>query len=155
MKTPLLLALLVLLTATAIAQQPNSSPTIAETVWTWSKQCDGIHRLGVTVRLERKKLYRGSFLICRGSRGAENGREEFHFRGGHRFQGEYQTHSTDLIECDIWQAGGEPDALILGLSFTTKKRVLLNTLHIASPDKQTSSELDPGLVITTYPVPGR
>jgi len=121
-------------------------------VWTWSKQCGGNHKLGVTVRLERKVLYRGVLPICRASRDAEDGRVEFHFAGGHLFQGEYRTSSTDSIEGDIWQAGGEPDALILGISFDTKKQILLNTLHIARPDRQTSSELDKGLFITTHPV---
>jgi hypothetical protein len=81
---------------------------------------------------------------------------EFHFAGGHTFQGEYITRSTDSIEGDIWQAGGEPDALILGISLIdtgTHKQVLLNTLHIARPEKQTSSELDKGLSVTTYPLP--
>jgi len=80
---------------------------------------------------------------------------EFHFASGHTFQHEYRTRSTDSIEGDIWQAGGEPDALILGISFDTSKQILLNTLHIARPDKQTSSELDKGLLIITYPVPVR
>ena len=69
------------------------------------------------------------------------------------FQNEYRTRSTDSIEEDIWEAGGEPDALILGISFDTGKQILLNTLHIARLDKQMSSELDNGLFITTYPVP--
>jgi len=30
----------------------------------------------------------------------------------------------------------EEDALILGISFNTKKQILLNTLHIARPDKR-------------------
>lgn len=154
MKSMLLLATM-LLAAAAVAQQPTSRAETPEVVWTWSKQCDGNHRLGVTVRLESKVLYRGVLPICRGSRDAENGRVEFHFAGGHLFQGEYPTSSTDSIEGDIWQAGGESDALILGISFDAKNQILLNTLHIGRPDTQTSSELDKGLFITTYPVPIR
>jgi hypothetical protein len=74
--------------------------------------------------------------------------------GGHILQGEYRTR-MDSIQGDIWQVGGEPDALILGISFDTKKQILLNTLHIARPEKQTSSELDKGLFITRNPVPVR
>jgi hypothetical protein len=144
-----------LLTATAVAQQPTSSQETPEEVWTWSKQCDGNHKLGVTIRLDHKVLYRGVLPICHGSRDAEDGHVEFHFAGGHLFQGEYRTRSTDSIEGDIWQAGGESDALILGISFDTKKQILLNTLHVATPDKQISVELDKGLFITTYPVPVR
>jgi hypothetical protein len=144
-----------LFAAPAIAQESSSRPKTPEFMWTWSKQCDGKHELGVTVRLERKVLYRGIISICHGNRDAEDGRVEFHFSGGHLFQGEYLTRSTDAIEGKIWQASGESDALILGISFDTKKQVLLNTLHIAKPDKQTSSELDKSLFITTYPVPVR
>jgi hypothetical protein len=95
------------------------------------------------------------FYLCHGSRDAEDGRVEFHFSGGRTFQGKYRTRTTDSIEGDIWQAGGEPDALILGISFDTGKQILLNTLHIANPGKQTSSQLDKDLFITTYPVPVR
>jgi hypothetical protein len=109
----------------------------------------------VTVRLDSKVLYRDVLPICRGSRNSEDGRVEFHFIGGHSFQGEYHTHSTDSIEGDIWQAGGEPDALILGISFDTGKQILLNTVHVARPEKQTTSTLDKGLFITTYPVTSR
>ncbi len=142
----------VLLAVPAVAQQTPSSPESPEVVWTWSKQCNGNLKLGVTVLLERKVLYRGVLPICRGGRKTEDGRATFHFAGGHLFQGVYSTRSTDSIEGGIWQAGGEPNALILGISLDTKKQVLLNTLYIAKPDRQTSSELDKGLSITTHPL---
>jgi hypothetical protein len=145
------LAIALVFVLPSFSQQPTSRPEPPDTVWTWSKQCGTNHKLGVTVRLDGKVLYRGVLLICRGSRSAENGRVTFHFAGGHRFQGEYRTRSTDNIQGDIWQAGGESDALILGISFDTRNQILLNTLHIARTDRQTSSELDKGLVITTYP----
>jgi hypothetical protein len=144
-----------LIAAPVFAQQPNSPSETREVVWTWSKGCDGDHKLDVTVRIDRKVLYHGVLPICHGSRDAEDGRVEFHFSGGRTFQGKYRTRTTDSIEGDIWQAGGEPDALILGISFDTGKQILLNTLHIANPGKQTSSQLDKDLFITTYPVPVR
>ncbi len=150
-----LLFFTILLAAPAFAQQTPLSPESSNVVWTWSKQCDGDRKLGVTVLLGRKVLYRDVFPICLGSRETEDGRVRFHFAGGHLFQDEYLTRPTDSIEGEIWQAGREPDALILGISFNTKKQVLLNTLHIARPEKQTSSELDKGLLITTHPIPVR
>src|SRR5690242_16694151 len=81
-----------------LAQQravPTETPKL---VWTWSKQCGGNHKIGVTVRLQRKTVYRDAFPICLGSRDAENGRAEFHFAGGQVFQGEYRTRPTDSIE---------------------------------------------------------
>jgi hypothetical protein len=151
----ILLFFVVFVAAPAIAQKPSSRPRIHEVVWTWSNRCSDGHKLGVTIRLDQKVLYRGVLPICNGSRDAEDGRVEFHFAGGHTFQGEYRTRSIDSIEGDIWQAGGEPDTLILGISFDTSNQILLNTVHIARPEKQTSSELDKGLFITTYPVPDR
>jgi hypothetical protein len=144
-----------LVAAPAFAQQPTSHLETREVVWTWSKRCNGDHKLDVTVRLDRKVLYHGVLPICHGSRHAEDGRVEFHFTGGHTFQGVYHTRKTDSIEGDIWQASGESDRLILGVSFDTSKQALLNTLHIARPEKQTSSELDRGLFITTHPAPVR
>jgi hypothetical protein len=149
----ILLFFAVLTGVPAIAQQPSLRPETSEVVWTWSSRCNGDLKLGVAVRLGRKVLYRGVLPICRGSRDTEDGRVAFHFAGGHAFQGEYRTRSTDFVEGDIWQAGGESDALILGLSFDTGKQILLNTLHVARVEKQTSSELDKDLFITTYPVP--
>lgn len=139
----------------AVAQQTPSGPETPGLVWTWSTKCDSNHKLGVTVSLDRKVLYHGVLPICRGSRETESGRATFHFAASHLFQGEYRTRSTDPIEGDIWQAGGEPDVLILAISLDTKKQILLNTLHIARPDRQSSSELDKGLFITTHPLPVR
>jgi len=146
-----LLLFTVLVSAPAVAQSPSLSEK-SDVVWTWSKRCDGDHKLGVTIRLDGKVLYRGVLPVCRGSQDAEDGRVQFHFAGGHTFQGEYRTRSTDSIEGGIWQAGGESDVLILGISFDSSKQILLNTLHIARPEKQTSTELDKGLFVTTYPL---
>jgi len=136
-------------------QKPAPSGDI---VWIWSGDCAGDNRIGLEILLEGKKIFSHSGPICRGKRSSENGRAEFYFKGGHRFQGKYATVPTEKIEGNIWQAGGDPDAIILGISFATKNRILLNTLHIAKPDGPTSSEIDNGIVVRTFPVlrqPGR
>ena len=51
----------------------------------------------------------------------------------------------------MWQAGGESDALILGLSLQGTNRIHLNTLYIAKPDRKSSSSLGYGLTIVTSP----
>jgi hypothetical protein len=151
----MLLFLALLIAVPSLPQEPSSLTEKSELVWTWSKRCNGDHKLGVTIRLDSKVLYRGVLPICRGSRDAEDGRVMYHFIGGHSFQGEFHTRSTDSIEGDIWQAGGETYALILGKSFDSGKQILLNTVHIAKPEKQASSTLDKGLFITTYPIADR
>lgn len=151
---PLILILAAFLGLPIIAQQPGAQQE-SDIVWTWSAQCDTKQQLRVTVHLQSKLLYEGLLPICRGNRDAENGRAEFHFSSGQVFGGEYRARKRDSIEGDIWQAGGEKDALVLGISLATKKQVMLNTLHIASPDKKTSAELDKGLFITTTPMTTR
>lgn len=146
----------VLAGASAVGQQtpPRSKPP--EPVWIWSNQCSTHQQLGLTVRFNRQLLYQGVIPVCLGSRDTEDGRVRFHFSGGHTFQGKYRTRPTDSIEADIWQAGGEPTALILGISFSSSNQVLLlNTVHIARPKKRASSQLDNGLIITTNPVHSR
>ena len=148
----MLLLFTALLPAPAVAQESSSHQKAPDVVWTWSKQCNANQQLNVLVRLGSKVLYQGFIPICRGSLDAEDGRVEFGFSSSHLFDSQYRARGTDTIEGEIWQAGGETDALVLGVSFATKKQILLNTLHVASPDKKTSTELDKGLYITTYPV---
>ena len=146
-----------LLVTPIVAQQPSSRSANQDIVWIWSNRCHGDHKLRIKIRLENKVLYNGTIAICRGSRNEEDGRAEFHFAGGYTFQGAHHTRSTESIEGNMWEAGGDPDDLILGIMFFRGKREeeLLNTLHIARPDKETTSELDKGLFITTDPVPVR
>jgi hypothetical protein len=148
-----MLSFTVLLAVHAVAQYTPPLHKAPEAIWVWSEHCNGDLKLGVTVTLDRKVLYRGVLPVCHGSRDEENGKMSFHFTGNHFFQGIYHTNSTDSIEVDIWQAGGEPDAVILGISFSTKRKILLNTLHIAKMDFQTTSKLDKGLFITTHLLP--
>ena len=140
-----------LIAAPSIAQEASLIHKKPDIVWTWSQHCKAKQQLGVTVRLRSEVLYRGLMPICRNNRDLEEGRAKFRFSSSHLFGG-YRARKTDTIEGDIWQASGETDALILGISFSTKRQVMLNTLHIADPVKKTSSELDNGLYITTYPV---
>ena len=75
----------------------------------------------------------------------------FSFRGGQS----YHASATENIEGNIWLASGDSDALVLGVSFSTKKKILLNTLFVAKPDVMSVSEIDPGIVIRTFPLPSR
>jgi hypothetical protein len=56
-----------------------------------------------------------------------------------------------MIEGNIWEAGADPDALTLGVSFVNGNRILTNTVHIAHPAARNESVVATGLVIRTYP----
>lgn len=78
-----------LLVMPAVAQQHSSRREASEVVWTWSKQCDGKHKLGLTVELKGKVLYRGVLPICRGSRDAEMDGRSFTLLAITFFKGKY------------------------------------------------------------------
>ena len=40
----------------------------------------------------------------------------------------------ELIEVNIWQAGAEPDAVILGVSLQNSRKIIVNTLHVVKLD---------------------
>lgn len=52
---------------------------------------------------------------------------------------------------DLWLAGADPDALIIGVTFRSADSNHMNTIHIAHPNKQDRSEIATGLVVVTTP----
>jgi hypothetical protein len=153
--TCLALVFTVLIAASAVAQGPVSRLDARETVWIWSNRCANDHRLDVTVRIGSKVLDHAILPICQGNRDAEDGRLSFHISGSELHRHGYSRRSSDSIEADLWQAGGDPDALILGFSLESTGQIHLNTLHIAKPDAKVSSDFGRGLTITTFPVAGK
>ena len=137
---------------------PQSSPQQSENVWFWFGDCPEPSVMGVQVLLDGKSIYQSHFRACKMNRTAGNTETEqkirasFHFSGGHTFQGTYDTRKTERIEGTIWQAGADPDDILLGVSFLAHDQILLNTIHISRPGEPTESTLDPGLIIKTYPI---
>lgn len=137
---------------------PQTSPTRSEMHWYWTRGCRKARTIGLVLLLDGKPIYRSPFIMClfpsqEGPSEQEIGAITFSIKGGHTFQGNLRTGPEQTITCDLWQAGTEPNGLFLGVSFSTKDRVLLNTLHFASPDSARESKLDRGLLIRTYPLP--
>jgi hypothetical protein len=151
------IVVLILVTASPVALSQITPPHV-EGVWFWFGDCTSGGMMGVQVLLEGKSIYHSHFRSCLMDRTDANTerqqrmRASFHFSGGHTFQGTHHTRQAETIEGTIWQAGADPDAILLGVSFLTNNQVLLNTIHIAKPGKTTQSTLDSGLVIKTYPL---
>jgi len=124
--------------------------------WHWFQPCKDSSALSIEVLVEKKLVYSSSFPICSTATNPKPEQEKkilkFFFVGGHRFQGEYRTTSAQKIEGNIWQAGADPDALLLGVSFMTQGQILLNTIHIAKPNAPSVWELDRGVVVKTFPI---
>jgi len=115
-------------------------------LWSWFGDCGQKKYVGLEVALSRKVIYRSSFPVCPiedysenvkdllSARGSPGRKLVFSFKGGHVFQGEYRTTPTQTIEANVWQSGTGPGVILLGLSFSTKKQLLLNTIHVAQMD---------------------
>jgi len=132
-----------------VARSSETSDT-----WHWFESCGGTRNLELVVLLDGKAVYRSRFAVCRNSGPtltAEHRKIVFHFKGGRVFQGKYRTLATQTIEANIWQAGADSDALLLGVTFVSD-RVLLNSIHVAKPDSTSESQLDRGVVVRTFPL---
>jgi hypothetical protein len=139
--------------ASALPEDAGRSSAATGT-WHWFESCAGTRSLGLVVLLDGKVVYHSRFPLCHNNGPtptAEERKIAFHFKGGRTFQGEYRTLPSQTIEANIWQAGADPDALLLGVTFVSD-RVLLNTIHVAKPDSTSVSELDRGIVIRTFPL---
>jgi hypothetical protein len=137
------------------AALPQDAPrsSAATGAWHWFESCGGTKNLGVIVLLDGKAVYHSRFPVCRNNGPtptAEQRKIVFHFKGGRVFQGDYGTLPTQTIQANIWQAGADQDALVLGVTFVSD-RVLLNTIHVAKPDGTSVSQLDHGIVLRTFP----
>ena len=153
----IVLLIAMIATANALPQgSPNVSSVWDEALWHWFQNCSENKAMRLEVLLNGKIIYRSSFPICRANSvpTPAEGRQRiiaFSFKGGHVFQGEYHTARTQIIEGNIWQAGADRDAMLLGVSFSSKKQVLLNTIHVAKPDSVSASEVDRGITVRTFP----
>ncbi len=117
------------------------------------------------VRFDQKIIYQSSFPLCRAERlsthsEGQKKKLDFVFDApraivwqGYRDE-DNTTNPNQEIEGNIWLAGADPDAMLLGVSFTSRGSIYMNTLHIAYPNRRQVSEIEPGLLIITEPVRG-
>lgn len=147
--------LLFLLALTPPSLFPQEVPVAPEPLWSWSGNCSDKRYMGLEIVMSGKVIDRSSFPICPVTDlSKEIGIQPivFSFRGGHVFQGEYHTVRTQTIEGNIWLAGTDPGAILLGVSFSTGRQILLNTIHVAKPGGRSTSEIDRGLIVRTFPI---
>jgi len=158
-----LLALTFLFSVTLLcsaAEAPSSSQE--SPVWYWHAKGNG-QRMKLEVRLDNKTVFTATFSVAQTGRSAIPKKSyakkiRFSFKpersivwSGYRDQ-DVVSPAKQRIECDIWMAGADEDAVILGVSFDRPDEILMNTLHLASPATEARSEIADGLVVVTSPV---
>ncbi len=131
-------------------------------VWFWFSTCRG-PLMAIEVRLDEVTLYKGSFPSCLASRTSSHSqgqasRLEFVFRPeraivweGYREEAD-TTAPNDRIECNLWQAGADPDVMVIGVTFLDRRKIYMNTLHIIKPSERSQTDVADGLLVITYPV---
>jgi hypothetical protein len=114
----------------------------------------------IELRAEEHVIHRKTVQFCH-SRHAQTRQRHFvpmmtfTVPGGRTFQGEYRTTHSENIRADVWQASADTDAVVLGVSFSLKRQILLNTLHVLMQGKASTVTLDSGLTISSYPPASR
>lgn len=137
-----------------------SGSSAEQAVWIWGKECSS-GRVLLEVSLDGRVLHRGTYPICRqlpatappddepivtkftAPRGFRTGRDSGF--------GLSMTKGTQ-VEVNLWRAGADADAMVLGVSLLAKDHVFVNTIHLAWPDKPSRSEILRGLVVRTTPL---
>jgi hypothetical protein len=138
----------------SISQQVSGQE---DSLWFWDGKCANGENIGIQVLVDGQMVYRSRFRACHVKRTetltkSENEAQVFEFSGGHTFQNEFHTSKKEKIEGNIWQAGADPDDILLGVSFGAPHQILLNTIHIVEPHKPTQSTLDRNAIIKTFPI---
>ena len=139
----------------------HAQPSAAdELVWHWFGSCRDARTMTVEIVFGGKRLFASSFPICTVHRSDAQKRTpilSFFFKAPARvFGGEFALFGRPEIEGNIWEAGREREEILLGMSFMSKNRILLNTIHIASANNTSQSALAERLliksVVQTLPV---
>jgi hypothetical protein len=135
--------------------------------WFWSTECDE-RELSITVSIDELTNYSWSVPLCHDTwakreRAGDKIRIRFDFEAKRSFSWSGYTDEVqfnpvgDTINGNIWLAGSEPDGMIIGVTFSSEAldRILMNTIYHASPHKESSVEVSPGLVVRSAPKKSR
>ena len=138
---------------------------VHDTVWVWNEKCHHPSMIAIRVRLDGANLYRSSIPICRWERRFQKGKSTFRFTptralvwyGYRSDEGDSTkdvgdtTAANTPYDVDLWQAGGEVDAIELGVTAAGPDGLHMNTIQMLWPGKRSQTTLAPGLVLETWP----
>ena len=153
------------LVAVSIAAIPEAHAQDDDRVWVWNPRCPTPTKVALRVRLDGKTIYATSLPLCRWERRFEKGKASFRFTpprplvwyGYRSDQGDGAKDPGDTtpagttLEVHFWQAGGEPDVILLGYTVATSDGLRMNSLYPLSPTQRRTLEMAPGLVLETRP----
>lgn len=147
-----------LILATALCtflRLPAAAEESAPSKWRWFRDCAEPLTTRLFVSLHGRSLFDATLPLCHvpdtspSSTGKPRILRFFFTADASVFGEEFKHLGIRRIEGNVWEAGGDPDDIILGLSFEAGEQILLNTLHIASCLQPSSLDQATGLVSRT------
>lgn len=158
LSTVFLMALSIAVTAAAQSQGQDL-------VWVWNQDCPRPTIVMLQVRLDGTTVYSTSLPLCRWDRQFEKGKAGFRLTparplvwyGYRSDEGDGSDDPGDTtaagttLEVDFWQAGGEADIMELGYTVAANDGPHMNSVHLVSPIRRSSTTMAPGLVLETWP----
>jgi hypothetical protein len=142
-----------------------------EPLWFWYSSC-GAKSIVLTVAFDHELIRADKIPVCRAERGSAAGagqqkRISFPFYPGRKIQwlgypstvAAGESPASAKLRIDIWEAGADPDAMILGISIVGAERIYMNTVLGVQLDRANKTEIAPGLVVevgaTDLPLAGK
>jgi len=130
-------------------------------VWFWYSNCGG-PTMVIEVRLDKQLLHTTSVPLCHAQRDDTRTQDEsrsviVRFTPSRAIEWSGYRDQPDVsppghkLELTLWQAGADPDDLLIGVSAAGDEMLYMNTIHIAHPSQRDESEIADGLVVVTYP----
>jgi len=158
-----LMAALAMATSHAVAKEGP--------VWFWYSDC-GARSISLAVVFDHELIRADTIPVCHAMRASaaaagQGKRLSFPFRPNRAIRwssdpapgSSEESRPSEKLKIDIWEAGADPDALILGISVLGEKRMYMNTVMPVRLDRANKAEIGPGLVVevgaTDLPVTGR
>ena len=128
----------------------SASPDAAATVWHW-QDCARPGFVRITIDADGARVLEATVPACRIAREdiAHEPKQRIIDFPAAQLATRLAVASPRNLTGNVWQAGADPGGLMLGVSFQTDDRVVLNTLHFADAAKASRSEVAPGIVVAT------
>ena len=123
---------------------------VNDEVWGWFAKCDRPNHVALELTVDGRSVHHSVFPACVTHRSKID--EQVVAFGLASKKSHFGEPPGSKLEVNLWEAGGESNGMILGVSFMSSQRVWLNTLHFVAIDRPSSSTLAKGVVVKTYPV---
>lgn len=151
---------------TALLAVLTSQPLVGqgeEPVWFWMEECGG-PQIRLELEFDGAVVQDATFPICRRLRSvrAANQAKILQIRfappraivwRGYKEVPE-TSPANQPLEFRIWEAGADPEDLILGVAVVAGDTIYMNTLAISLPDAPIESRLAEGVVVRSVPISG-